>query len=267
MISTILSAKQVLVGTAAEKPLQRLRWWAGTWQRFRHPELWDMYLEPKRMDAALVHLLDVNSNCVDVGAHVGSALARIIELAPDGRHLAIEPVPHKAQSLRQRFPSVPVVNAAVSSEPGTATLYEARQSGFSSLQPPVDKQVVDTFHVDVVRLDDLVDADHRVHFVKLDVEGAELPALQGAAHTLKREHPVVLFECGPSGRSEPFGYTRADLFGFLADLDYSVYSIVDFVYGRAAMTVAEFEKAGTYPYPGFNYLAVPPNHEVDRLLA
>jgi len=266
MIPKLLTAKQALVGTAAGSLLSRARWWAGAWQRYRHPELWDMYLEGQRMDTALANLIEADFNCIDIGAHIGSTLNQLVELAPNGTHLAIEPVPSKAQSLRQRFPKVPIVNAAVSSSPGVATLYEAKKSGFSSLRPPVYEEVVGNIEVDVVRLDDVVGTEARVDFIKLDVEGAELPALQGGLDTLKRERPVVMFECGPTGHTEAFGYTRADVFRFFHDLDYRVYSVTDYVYGRAAMTVEEFEKAGTYPYRGFNYFAVPSESDVGRIV-
>jgi FkbM family methyltransferase len=266
VISKPLVVKQALVGTRPGRVLRRLRWWAGAWQRFRHPELWDMYLEDRRVSVALAALIGPNSNCVDVGAHIGSTLARMVELAPDGRHFAIEPMSTKAQALRQRFPNIPILNAAVSSAPGSATLYEARESGYSSLRPPLNHEVVGQVEVDVVRLDDVLDTERRVDFLKLDVEGAELPALRGAVDTIKRDQPVVLFESGPNGHTASFDYTRTDLFGFFADLGYRIYSIADFVYGRAAMTVDEFEKAGTYPYPGFNYLALPAERQVQRLI-
>lgn len=225
-----------------------------------------MYLEGERMDAALADVIEADFNCIDIGAHIGSTLAQLIELAPNGSHMAIEPVPSKAQSLRQRFPKVPIVNAAVSSDPGVATLYEAKKSGFSSLRPPLHQEVVGNIEVEVVRLDDVIGTDTHVDFIKLDVEGAELPALRGGLDMLKRERPVVLFECGPTGHTEAFGYTRADAFTFFQNLGYCVYSIADFVYGRAAMTTEEFDKAGTYPYPGFNYFAVPSEYEVSRII-
>ncbi len=42
--------------------------------------------------------------------------------------------------------------------------------------------------------------------------------------------------------------------------------MIDVVYGREPMTREAFDKAGTYPYRGFNYLALPAEVEVERLL-
>lgn len=262
-----LLCKQLVVGTPVARLGRRLRWIAGAPHRFRHPELWDLYLEERRTTIALGALVDRDSNCVDVGAHIGTILAELRRLAPDGRHLAIEPTPQKARWLARRFRGVRVVEAAVSDEPGTAMFHQdLRRPGFSGLRRPLDQSAVRSYEVRVVTLDEeLADWD-RIDFVKIDVEGAELPALRGGGAILGRHRPVVLFECGPDAQLQRFGYKRADLFEYLAERSYDVYSMVDFVFGRQPMTRESFEKAGTYPYRGFNYLALPADSEVERLL-
>lgn len=272
VLPTVVKAR--LVGTLPGRLLHRARWWAAFPQRVRNPELWDMYLEDRRTKIALRSLLAKDSNCLDIGAHVGSTLQQLIDLAPGGEHLAIEADPDKAATLAERFPTVTVVNAAVSSTSGSGRFYRARRSGFSSLRPPIDSEVAGEIDVAVIRLDDLIDGAvpgvtgeiPAFDFVKLDVEGAELPALQGGEMLLKRDRPLVLFECGPAGTMDAFGYTRRDLFDHLQDVDYEVHAIFDFVYGRPSMSAVEFDKAGSYPYRGFNYLALPAGHPVKRLI-
>jgi hypothetical protein len=48
--------------------------------------------------------------------------------------------------------------------------------------------------VDVARLDDVLDESSRPRLIKVDVEGAELAVLRGAAETIGRARPLVVFE-------------------------------------------------------------------------
>jgi FkbM family methyltransferase len=262
-----LFAKQLVVGTPLSSLGKRLRWLANAPARRRHPELWDLYLEERRTAVALIALVAADSVCVDVGAHIGSVLAEFCRLAPHGHHVAFEPTPSKARWLVRRFPSVRVVDAAVADAPGVAPFFDdLDRPGFSGLRQPVDRSTVRRYDVRVVTLDDeLADLD-RIDFIKIDVEGAELRALRGGAATLVKHRPAVLFECGPASHLARFDYKRADLFDYFAELGYDVYSMVDFVYGRQPMTRESFDKAGTYPYRGFNFLGLPANTRVARLL-
>ena len=54
------------------------------------------------------------------------------------------------------------------------------------------KLSVETYDVDIVRLDDVV--SEPVGFIKLDIQGAELPALEGARRILTDDRPVVMVE-------------------------------------------------------------------------
>lgn len=262
-----LYLKQRVVGTPIATLAQRLRWIWHAPRRIRHPELWDLYLEDRRIQLALTALIGPGDNCVDAGAHIGSMLVEIRKLAPAGSHVAFEPVPYKARRLRRKFSDVTVVEAATSEENGSALFYDDMdRPGFSGLTRPVDESTVRSYEVRLVRLDDELAAYDRIDFMKIDVEGAELPTLRGADAVLNRHRPAVLFECGTDVQLQRFGYKRADLFDFFSERAYDVYSMVDFVFGRHPMSRDGFEKAGTYPYGGFNYVALPVGTEVARLL-
>lgn len=261
-----LHLKHLAVDTPLSRVGQRVRWIAQTPQRMRHPELWDMYLEDGRIKLALTELIGPDDNCVDVGAHIGSMLAEMRHLAPNGSHVAFEPTPMKARWLRKKFPDVEVIEAATAEEPGVALFYDdIDRPGFSGLERPVDDSTIRNYEVRVACLDDELQHRDRIDFLKIDVEGAELPTLRGADAVLARHKPVVLFECGTDPHLQRFGYKRADLFHFFGDRGYDLYSIVDFIFARHPMTSDSFDKAGTYPYQGFNYLALPAGTELKRL--
>ncbi len=263
----MMRAKVSLVGTSMGQAYERMRWASYVVKRYRHPELWDFYLEPYRFDLALTHLIRDDSHCFDGGCHVGSVLAQMVNLAPNGSHTAVEPVPHKVKALSRRFPQVNLVAGALGEEKGAMTFFDDH-SGFASFHPdPLNTAADSGREVEVHTIDDIV-GDGRLDLLKLDIEGAELWALKGARKTVEYSEPVVVIECGRDGVLAPFGYTRADMHEFVTDeLGYSMYSIVDFLYGRDPLSRAEFDRAGVYPFRGFNYVCVPSSRTVPRLIA
>jgi hypothetical protein len=62
----------------------------------------------------------------------------------------------------------------------------------------------------------------RVDLIKIDVEGAELGVLQGAANLLARDHPLLHLEVS-YGWARAFGYGPAEVVAFLAGLGYSAF--------------------------------------------
>src|SRR5207248_1693356 len=145
---------------------------------------------PELIDALLAQVLARDSNCLDVGSHLGSMLVRFLALAPEGRHIAFEPTPVKARWLRSKFPEVEIEEAAASDVSGAATLFmRKRATGLNSLRPQSGARPL---AVRTARVDDVVAG--RISFMKIDVEGAELAVMRGAATTIDRYGPQLLFE-------------------------------------------------------------------------
>jgi len=109
---------------------------------------------------------------------------------------------------------------------GDTTLYIVSDDGggSSTIKPDSDKiqakETIETIHIDNFEWSD-------VGLIKLDVEGSELEAIQGARETLKRcKFPPILFESnGPGAHNQK----RAELFKHLmTELPYQVGSIRGF---------------------------------------
>ncbi len=143
----------------------------------------------------------------DVGANVGLFAAAAAFLAgPAGRVLAVEADDWLAGLLRRSAAGVPadhapveVLSAAVAASLGVADfLLASRGRAANHLAGvPGSTQAGGTRGVQkvvTVTLDWLLGWFPAPDLVKLDVEGAELECLKGAARLLARERPVVLCE-------------------------------------------------------------------------
>lgn len=140
----------------------------------------------------------------DVGANVGFlALIGGRLVGPQGRVVAFEPVPETAQQLRRNldvngFSHVEVVEAAVGAEAGHARMTlepQSQTSHLSSLAGMGSGEVAGEIDVPVVTIDGLVAQGKPVpDVVKIDIEGAEVLALEGMQHTLQTARPTVICE-------------------------------------------------------------------------
>ena len=120
-------------------------------------------------------------------------LEDLVRVAPDGRHIAYEPLPAFASELQAAFPAVDVRAKALADENGERTFtHVVGNPGYSGFRqrPTPHAEAFVPMTVEVERLDDALPDAFRPAFIKIDVEGAELEVLRGALETLR-----------PTGRS------------------------------------------------------------------
>jgi len=189
------------------------------------------------MRRLLAFSLTPDANCIDVGAHRGAVLAEMQRVAPIGRHIAFEPLPHLCEPLRTMFPAVEIHESALSNRSGTADFAYVHgvSEGWSGLLfrplPTGEDAKVEQITVRLEVLDEIVDPDYAPAVIKIDVEGAEQQVLEGALATLRRHRPIVIFEHG-SGSAETYGTSPEDIYALLN--------------GEAGLRV--FDLDGTGPY-------------------
>lgn len=207
------------------------------------------------LQVVLAAVLREGSNAIDVGANEGAVLESIVRIAPGGRHIAFEPIPDLYERLTARFPDVDVRRVALSDAAGDAAFAHVLDApAYSGLRErgdlPAGAGEVRRIEVRTERLDDLLGEDYAPALVKIDVEGAELAVMQGAALTLERHRPFVLFEHGAGG---------ADLYGAQPQ---QVYDLLDGV----GLRIFDLDGAGpysrerfqeTFTEPIWNFLAAP----------
>jgi len=187
---------------------------------------------------------------IDIGANAGVFALLAARLRPDARILAFEPHPLVAMSLARNVRlsearGVEVLPTALGASTGYTTLFTTVSDVLTSLDgtrvpDPVELTVPVTTLDAIVRERDVRSID----LIKVDVEGWELPVFQGAAATLARDRPVVIFEAladAPSAAIE-------EIFG---KLDYQIRVIAPGTLRRVTLASA----AGAAPER--NFVAVP----------
>lgn len=207
------------------------------------------------MRVVLATALRRDGNAVDVGANRGETLEMILAVAPDGRHVAYEPIPALAAQLAAAFPQVDVRNAACSETAGSAefthVLGAPAMSGLRQRADlPAHAQEVERFDVRLERLDDALPEGYAPSLIKVDVEGAELLVLRGAQETLARHRPFVIFEHGIGG-ADLYGSQPGELWDLLDGAGLRIFDLD----GDGPYTRERFEAVFTEPI--WNFLAAP----------
>lgn len=129
----------------------------------------------------------------DLGANVGfyTLLSSVI-VGSKGKVIAFEPLPRNLEYLRQhmiinRVDNVTIKDAAVSDTTGLITFDIGPHSSMGKIAEN------GTLKVKTVVLDTLVDKGEipPPDYMKIDIEGAEFLALQGARRMLEKYHPTI----------------------------------------------------------------------------
>ncbi len=250
VVTSPLGAVSKRVSGWLQKPTE---WW--------HPELREVMREEMALFALLPQIVQPHSNCLDVGAHIGSIAYQFSRLAPKGRLTLIEALPRKTEMLRRRFPYAQVFEVAVSDADGTATFYEnVDQSGFSSLANRSSRGRTVAREVSQARIDTLL-PDALVDVIKIDVEGFEHPALLGAASLITRCQPAIVFEAGATIDTDLEGAQGDELFALLTlHHEYAVWSVAGYLRQDSPLDMQAFRRCRTYPFKAFNFVALPKEH-------
>ena len=179
--------------------------------------------------AAFRARLRPGATILDVGANIGQyALIAARAVGDDGLVVAFEPdarlrtrlIAHaRRNDLERRIHVLPV---AVTDLPGHAGFTPATGDNRGVGRLAADGAET----VECVRLDDIWPSLGRARcdLVKLDIEGAELPALRGAEALLRAQRPALIVELN-TVNARGFGYRPADLVAYLAEVGYDVFPI------------------------------------------
>ena len=143
-------------------------------------------------------------NVVDVGAHIGLySLIAAKRVGSSGKVIAIEPDPENFKILKKNI----LLNQLTNVEPLECAVYSAKEK-LKLFLPELDqgRTIFNTvmqdragmssnfLEVEANTLDNILSeySMHRVNYLKIDVEGAELEVLKGAVNTLSSNKDITL---------------------------------------------------------------------------
>jgi FkbM family methyltransferase len=153
----------------------------------------------------LEEILSEGMTVIDCGAHIGYyTLLAARRVGESGRVFAFEPHPESFGALQKNialngYRNVVTLQEAVADQAGLRTLYASkRRTGTDSLYAPASRS--GGLAVQVTTLDEFLEGEGwpQIHLIKLDIEGAENAALDGAQKFLQRQDSVnIVVEFSP----------------------------------------------------------------------
>ena len=113
-------------------------------------------------------------------------------------------------------------NKAVTEDDKSLTLYTSHRLNVDHRTYPVN-EYAKSYEVKATSIDNYVNGKYKVDFIKMDIQGAEYPALIGMQKTLQSNPEILLLmEIAPSALKE-FGTTPKAIFDFVHSIGFHLY--------------------------------------------
>ena len=202
----------------------------------------------RQTSAIIKKVCQHDSICIDVGCFRGEILSKMIASAPDARHFAFEPIPDQFTYLKNKFSAYADIYPYALGNANKETIFNyvksnPTYSGLKQRQYIREEDVVE-IKVQVRKLDDVIDPDAPVRLIKIDVEGGEYDMMKGAAGTLRKWRPYLIFEHGLGG-ADKYDVSPGDLYSFLVnELEYKICLMEEFLKNKncPGFSKEEFEE-------------------------
>ena len=168
---------------------------------------------------------------VDIGANIGFyTLESSTLVGPAGRVIAVEAFPEHAQAVRDNVAlngirNVTLLEVAVGDRESKGVL--TRRSGDNlGMFTLGNVEGTDACQVRIDALDEILREQNvdRVDLIKMDIEGSEFRALQGAANIIESKRPTVLLEINEQALHD-CGTSSQELIALLGSSGYSGWEI------------------------------------------
>jgi FkbM family methyltransferase len=188
-------------------------------------------------------VLKAGADVIDVGFNIGMQAELMLPLT-GGNIYGYEASKKIYDFSKAKFAGneqIKLFNYAIADSVGTAQFIDTDQWGAGSLRHTAGMDYCKvgndyaTIAVELKRLDDLLGDRDNIGLIKLDIEGAEISALEGARELIRRNRPFIVMEYCHNAlsfefRGKPIEGTT--LFHYAREIGYKVYNIYGICLGN-----------------------------------
>ena len=227
----------------------------------------------KWMSGVLKEMFEYTSSGVfyDVGINLGQTLIKVMTLNENMKYIGFEPNPSCLFYLQRlisknNWSSTIIVPVGLSDEDHLLRLYGSNDTDPEStiikeLRPTVKytSKLVPAFKFESIKRDI---SNEKVAVIKIDVEGAELEALNSLSSLIKSDRPIIILEVLPNKDNNPVkSSSNNKMIEVLEGLEYSFYRIIITSHDTYA-GVSRVNDVGNYSDPVLKDHIVVPNEKV-----
>lgn len=199
----------------------------------RQPQLEELYFRGFEAHEwrTVIGLIQPGMTVFDIGANIGWYTVRLAIHCPETVIHSFEPVPHTYETLQHNVSLNPIRNVTLhpfglSSHGGVADFYFSKTStGAGSAANILELSDFSTVRVTLRTLDAFCrDTGVAPDFIKCDVEGGELAAMQGGIETIRRARPIIFMEMLRKWAAK-FGYHPNSIIALMQDVGYKCFEL------------------------------------------
>lgn len=208
---------------------------------------------------------------LDVGMNLGQTLLKFKTLFPDSQYLGVEPNPNCVSYVNyliesNKFKNCKILSAGLANNNSVKQLLFRNKTRISNDSEasiiadyrPTTKEEIDMY-MSFIKLDLFDDLKNiKVELIKMDVEGAEILALEGMKEKLQNDRSNIIIEILPAlrGNTQLRKKFNNEINKFLVRLNYNIFEIKEGHYSfdlEKLLSIPKDKKDLT----NYNYLLIP----------